>query len=106
MDNLVSSTEDKLPAELRAVLQIFRYDRELQVKVLPHVDFARQSINWNRIWENDFSGGYAAAIIWAQAIWCDQIQTQSDPFDRALAMVPGLRQAVLRALAIRWGFKI
>jgi hypothetical protein len=106
MNTSISSEEEKLPVELRAVLQIFRHDGELQAKALPHVDIQHQSINWSRIWENDFGGGHAAAIIWAQAIWCDQIQASSDPFDRAFTMGPGLQQAVLRGLAIRWGFKI
>lgn len=106
MHTSISNEEGKLPAELRAILQIFRHDGELQTKALLHVDIKRQSVNWDRIWKNDFGGAHAAAIIWAQAIWCDQIQTHSDPFDRAFAMSPGLQQAVLRALAIRWGFRV
>ncbi len=103
MNTLISNEENKLPPELRAVLQIFRHDKELQSKALPHVDIARQSINWSRIWGNDFGGGHAAAICWAQAIWCDEIQTQSDPFDRAFAMSSELQKTILRSIAIRWG---
>lgn len=97
--------EPKLPRELRAVLRIFSYDQELRAKALPHVDIERQSINWTRIWINDFSGAHSAAVIWAQAIWCDQVETKSDPFDRAFAMDPGLQIACIEALAIRWGLK-
>lgn len=100
--NTVSNEQAKLPSELRAVLRIFRYDDELKRKALPHVDIGRQSINWPRIWANDFGGGHAAAVVWAQAIWCDQVQTKSDPFDRAFGMDAGLQRAVLDALAIRW----
>lgn len=103
MKSSISNEDGKLPAELRAVLQIFRYDRELQVKALPCVDVERQFIDWDGIWENDFGGAHAAAITWAQAIWCDQMRTASDPFDRAFAMSPGLQKAVLKGLAIRWG---
>jgi hypothetical protein len=103
MESSISNEDGKLPAELRAVLQIFRYDRELQVKALPCVDVERQFIDWGGIWGNDFGGAHAAAITWAQAIWCDQVRTTSDPFDRAFAMSPGLQKAVLKGLAIRWG---
>lgn len=103
MDASISNEETKLPRELRAVLRISRYDEELKTKALPHVDIVRQSINWTRIWANDFGGGHAAAVVWAQAIWCDQVETKSDPFDRAYAMDTRIQQAVLEALAIRWG---
>lgn len=103
MNTTISNNEGKLSSELRAVLRIFRYDEELKRKALPHVDLEHQSINWPRIWENDFGGGHAAAVVWAQAIWCDQVQTKSDPFDRAFAMDTELQQAILDALAIRWG---
>lgn len=103
MNTSNSIEENKLSAELRAVLHIFRHDKELQTKALPFVDIKHQSINWSRIWDNDFTGTHAAAVIWAQAIWCDQIQTQSDPFDRAFALSPELQRTVLRSLAIRWG---
>lgn len=106
MDASISNEDKNLPRELRAVLRIFRYDEELKTKALPHVDIVRQSINWTRIWANDFGGGHAAAVVWAQAIWSDQVQTKSDPFDRAFAMDAGLQQAALDALAIRWGLFI
>ena len=105
MNISIQNDESRLPVELQAVLQIFQYDRELQTKALPHVDVNRASINWARIWENDFGGAHAAALTWAQAIWCDQIETRSDPFDRAFAMDLGLRRVVLKSLALRWGFE-
>ena len=46
----------KLPRELQAVLHIFNYEDELRTKALPHVNIARQSINWPAIWDNDFGG--------------------------------------------------
>ncbi|MGZ3771922.1 MAG: hypothetical protein ACXVCR_19360 [Bdellovibrio sp.] len=106
MSTINSNEEIKLPAELRAVLQIFSYDRELQIKALPHVNIKKQLIDWDRIWENDFSGAHGAAVVWAQAIWCDEIRTKLDPFERAFAMDPGLQKVILKGLAIRWGFKI
>ena len=93
----------RLPRELRAVLHVFNYDGELQAKALPHVNFERQSINWSAIWDNDFGGGHAAAVIFAQALWCDRVETKSDPFDRAFAMDTKLQMTCLTALAIRWG---
>lgn len=94
-----------LARELRAVLHIFNYDRELRAKALAHVDIERQSINWPVIWRNDFGGGHSAAVLWAQAIWCDRVETSGDPFDRALAMEPSLQIVCLEALAMRWGLE-
>jgi hypothetical protein len=94
-----------MPRELRAVLYVFNYDEELQAKALPHVNVARQSINWPAIWRNDFGGGHAAAVTWAQSLWCDRVETKSDPFDRAFAMDAPMQFACLEALAIRWGLK-
>jgi hypothetical protein len=93
----------KLPRELRAVLKIFNYDEELKRKALPYVDMKRQSINWPEIWANDFGGGHSAALLFAQAIWCDRVETKGDPFDLAFAMDRSLQMTVIEALAIRWG---
>lgn len=98
-----ASTAASLPSELRAVLKIFNYDLELRAKALAHVDIERQRVDWPNIWANDFGGGHAAAILWAQAIWCDRVATKGDPFDRAFAMDPRLQRTVIEALAIRWG---
>ena len=95
----------QLPRELRAVLHIFNYDGELRAKALPHVNIERQSINWPAIWGNDFGGGHAAALVFAQALWADRVETKSDPFDRAFAMEHSLQFVCLEALAIRWGLK-
>lgn len=101
--NTQSTQATKLPRELRAVLKIFNYDDELRRKALPHVNIDRQSINWPAIWGNDFSGGHSAAVVFAQALWCDRVETKADPFDRAFAMDRELQFACLEALAIRWG---
>lgn len=94
-----------LSRELRAVLHIFNYDRELKAKALAHVNIGLESINWPAIWRNDFGGGHSAAVMWAQAIWCDRVETNGDPFDRALAMESALQIVCLEALAIRWGLE-
>ena len=98
-----SSEQTTLSPELRAVITILASDPELVRKALPHVDIDKQEINWDQIYANDFSGGHSAALAFAKAIWCDRVETQSDPFDRAFAMDPKLQSAVLRGLAIRWG---
>ncbi len=82
---------------------IFSADGELRRKALPHVDVARQSIDWESVLENDFGGGHGAAVKWARAIWEDRVPEGTDPFDRAFAMDGWLRQTVLKALAVRWG---
>lgn len=103
-DELAEATAD-LPREIRAVMHIFNYDEELRAKALPHVNIERRSINWPNIWANDFGGGHSAAIVWAQAIWCDRMETKIDPFDRAFAMGSDLQRMVIEALAIRWGLR-
>lgn len=89
--------------EMRAVLHIINSDRELQAKALPFIDLERESINWPRIWSQDFCGGYGAALLWVQAIWCDKVETKGDPFNRAFAMDGHIQKVVIEALAIRWG---
>ena len=98
----MTTTNRTMPPELRAVLHIFNADDELKRKALPHVDVERQTIYWDRIFENDFGGGHLAAIVFSKAIWCDRVETKSDPFDRAFAMDERLRMVVLQALAVRW----
>lgn len=95
----------KMSRELRAVLHIFTADAELRAKALPWVNIERERIEWKKIWSNDFGGGHAAAIVWAQAIWCDRVETKSDPFNRAFAMDTPLQIVCIEALAIRWGLK-
>lgn len=96
----------KMSRALRAVLHIFAADAELRAKALPWVNIERERIEWEKIWANGyFGGGHSAAVVWAQAIWCDCVETKSDPFDRAFAMGTPLQVACLEALAIRWGLK-
>lgn len=96
----------KMSRELRAVLHIFTADAELRAKALPWVNIERERIDWEKIWENGyFGGGHSAAVVWAQAIWCDRVETKSDPFDRAFTMGSPLQVACIEALAIRWGLK-
>lgn len=95
----------KMLRELRAVLHIFTADAELMAKALPWVNIERERIEWEKIWSNDFGGGHAAAVVWAQAVWCDRVETKSDPFDFAFAMDTPLQIACIEALAIRWGLK-
>ena len=95
----------KMSREMRAVLRIINTDEELQRKALPHVDIARESIDWPMIWANDFGGGHSGALCWAMAIWCDRVATNVrglDPFDRAFSLDVPLQIAVIEALKIRW----
>ena len=93
----------ELPLELWAVLLIFNADDELRTKALPFVNIERQTIDWDRISSHYFGSGHSAAVLWAKAIWLDQMPPKSDPFDRAFSMDNRLRFVVLKALGIRWG---
>lgn len=95
--------ERTLPRELRAVLLIFNANSELQRKDLPYVNTDRQSIDWERILENDYGGGQAVALRWAWALWTDRMPKGSDPFNCAFAMDGWLRVKVYEALGVRWG---
>lgn len=89
--------------EMRAVLHIINSDSEMQRLGLKYIDQENERINWKGIWSQDYCGGFAAAMLWAQAIWSDKVETKGDPFDRGFAMDPHLQKSVLEALAIRWG---
>ena len=105
--NEMPKTEQKLKRqpsrEMRAVLHIINADPDLQRLGLKHIDQENERINWKGIWNQDYCGGWGAAMLWVQAIWCDRVETKGDPFDRAFACDPHLQKAILEALAIRWG---
>ena len=92
-----------MPRELKAVLTIFNADQELRRKALPHVNVENGRVDWDQILANDFGGGHSAAVAWARSLWLDTVPEGSDPFDRAFAMNGWLKQAVIKAICIRWG---
>ena len=91
--------------ELEAVLHIFLHDEELKQKALPHVDVARQEMDWGRIFQPDYDSGHYAAVLWAYSLWRDR-PAGSNLFNDSLSMDAGLRRTVIRAIAIRWGIPI
>jgi hypothetical protein len=95
--------ETPMASELRAVLHIFSYDRELREKALPYVDVEKEVINWFGIGRNHFSSGHSAAIMWARSIWMAKSPINDDPFERTFSMDPPMRKTLLEALAIAWG---
>ena len=103
MENKNPSTTRQPSREMRAVLHIINADPEIKRLALRHIDQERERINWEAIWSQDYCGGYSAVMLWIQAIWCDQVETKGDPFNRAFAMDAHLQKAVIEALAIRWG---
>ena len=104
MTNNETASRNSITRELKAVLTIFNADQELRRKALSHVNVERQTIDWDKIFENDFGGGHSAAIAWSRAIWQDEASEGGrDLFDRAHAMDGWLKGIVLKALAIRWG---
>ena len=105
MTNLSIDQSLRIPLELEAVLTIFNADSELRQKALPYVDIARQHIDWEGLSYNHFGSGHTAAISWAKAIWYDQTPHNRDLFGQAFSMDGWLRQAVLKALEIRWGMR-
>lgn len=102
IENDLSCSENEFPSEFKAVLEIFCADEELRTKTLPHVNFDSHEINWYEIGRNHFGSGHSAAIAWAKAIWTDCLPEHIDLFERAFSMDHRIRQAVLKALGIRW----
>ena len=92
-----------LSPELRAVIHIFSYDRELREKALPHVDIEKEMINWFGIGRNHFSSSHNTAIMWARSIWLAKSPINDDPFERTFSMDFSMRKTLLEALAIAWG---
>ncbi len=99
--------DEKLINEIRAfraVLVIFESDDNLKLKALPFINFEKQTIDWDSMEKNNtFSANQWAAVFWAKAIWHNYALTVRDPFDAAHEMRQSTQNAVLRALAIRWG---
>ncbi len=87
----------------RAAMAILNADKDLKRKVLPFVDFALEQIDWNDLYDESFSLKELATLVWVKAIWYNQVTTARDPFDVAYVMDCDLQNAVLEALAIRWG---
>lgn len=103
MQSLNNGNIRQLSPEMRAVLKVVNADEELKQKMLPFINPQGETIDWPKIWSQDFSGGHSAAVCWIQALWCDKVLTKLDPFDRAFAMDEPLQRTVIEALAIRWG---
>jgi hypothetical protein len=102
----MQATQEKtMSRELRAICHIVLKHAELKRKAFPHINLENESINWEGIFNEDYGGGYLAALQFAKALWCDRVATKGDPFDRAFAMDLPLRRTVLEALAIRWGLQ-
>lgn len=95
--------EKPMPSEMRAVIHIFSYDRELREKALPYVDIEKEVINWFGIGRNHFSSGHSTAIMWARSIWLAKAPLNDDPFERTFSMDLAMRKSILEALAIAWG---
>lgn len=92
-----------MASELKAVIYIFSYDRELREKALPYVDVDKEVINWFGIGRNHFSSGHSAAVMWARSIWLGKAPINDDPFERTFSMDLPMRKTLLEALAIAWG---
>lgn len=94
----------RIPCELAAVIQIFSHDDELRIRALPHVNIERREINWDAIFDRYYGSGHSAAIHWAYGLWRDALT--EDLLAESFSMDSGLKRAVLRALAVRWGLPI
>jgi len=93
----------KMSKQLRSVLKIIAADQFLSDAVLPHIDIARESINWDAILKIDLGTGNRGAILFSHAIWTDETLENSSLFECAHSMSPAQQKACLEALAVRWG---
>ena len=91
--------------QMCAILIILSADAQLEKAVLPHIEFANESIFWDRIFNHPFGSGHRAALGFAYSIWTDEVMESSNPFSDALNMDAPLKRACLNALALRWGVR-
>jgi hypothetical protein len=95
--------ERKYSVQMRAVLLILKADPRLMDSVWPFINLKTETIFWDEIFKMAFGSGHRAAVTWAYSIWTDELRPSANCFDAALSMTPDLQQAVLQALALRWG---
>jgi hypothetical protein len=91
--------------QMCAVLIILSADADFEKAVLPHIEFATESIFWERIFSHPFGSGHRAALRFAYSIWADEVMAGSNPFSDCLNMDAPLKRACLNALALRWGVR-
>jgi len=101
MTAAIQKNQREPSTEMKAVLEILNADPFLMESVNPFIDFRNETIHWDLIFRNSFGSGHRGALLFAHAIWSDEIR--ANPFDAAFSMSPRLQAAVLKAMAMRWG---
>ncbi len=99
-----SQSQRKHSVQMRAVLVIFGADPYLMKSVEPFVAFDTETINWDGIFKLSLSPAIKGACIWAYSCWTDNQRPRANYFEMALNMDANLQAAILKALALRWGF--
>ena len=95
----------KISNQMRAVLTVLSSDQHLMDATMPFVDFYRETIKWDEIYNLPLSPSHRAAVDIVFALWTDEQKPNSNFFEAILNMEADLRIGVLRGLAIRWGLK-
>jgi len=93
--------------QMKCVLTIICADEDLSRQCLPLIHIKTDSIEWDSIFGTSWGSGHGGAILWANALWCDEHREGSrSPFDAAFSMSPKLQKAILKGVAMRWGLMV
>jgi hypothetical protein len=99
----VSVPTPKYSLQMRAVLTIFAADSNLYGAVSPAIDFAGESIDWEKIFGLALSPDQRLATEWAFCLWRDEIRDGANLYDALLLAEPHLQRAIVKALSVRLG---
>ncbi len=102
-ETMTANPTKKISNQMRGVLTIFAANRFLKDSVLRFIDIQNESIDWKQIFSATKGSSYMAASIIAYGIWTDSLWQNSDPFEGAVNLDREIKEACLRALALRWG---
>ncbi len=105
-NQLGQNVVQKISTQMRAVLTVLCADQHLMDATMPFVDFYRDSIKWDEIYNLPLNPTHKAAVDIAFGIWTDEQKAETNFFGPILNMETDLQTAVLRGLALRWGLKV
>ena len=105
-NNQAATQTDPVPnvsLQMRAVITIFAADPGLFDVVSPFINYAENTIDWERLFGLVLCSSHKCVVDWAFIIWRDEIPEGARPFDSIFNCDPHFRRAISKALAVRWG---
>ena len=93
----------KFSQQMRAVLAILSADHGLYDLTSPFVNFATESIDWEKILGLPLCQSQMAVCHFAYACWRDEFPEGTNPFDAVLTADAVYLKAITKGLSVRWG---